>query len=519
VESKSGVFGMMQATKSRSGWTSRAGLVLGPSVFLLVLMGFDLEPGHPEVTRTAAVALLMAVWWMTEAIPLAATALIPVVLFPVLGIMDGKTVAPIYFNHIIFLFIGGFLVALAMQRWDLHRRIALRILLLFGIQPARILLGFMVATAFLSMWISNTATTMMMVPIVLAVVLRLEETSGIEKVQKFGTSLFLGVAYGASIGGIATLVGTPPNLSLARILSIQFPQSPEISFASWFAFAFPISVLFLMIAWWVLRLSFQVKKEGIDLNLHAIREQYDVLGPISYQEGVVLLNFVLLALLWLFRSNITIGALIIPGWSSWLENGSLINDGTIAIAMALLLFLIPARHPSASRLMDWRAAKALPWHIVLLFGGGFALASGFKDSGLSQWFGIQLQGLGSLHPLGLVASLCLMITFLTELTSNTATAEMLLPILGSLGIAVKQNPILFMIPGTLSCSFAFMLPVATPPNAIVFGTDRVKISDMVRAGIILNFVGLGLIVLAIYSLGPAVLDVGTTGLPGWAIME
>ncbi|HCR17697.1 MAG TPA: sodium:dicarboxylate symporter [Candidatus Latescibacteria bacterium] len=506
-------------TNSRSRRTSQVGLVLGPFIFFLVLLGFDLEPGHPEVTRTAAVALLMAVWWMTEAIPLAATALIPVVLFPALGIMDGRTVAPIYFNHIIFLFIGGFLVALAMQRWDLHRRIALRILLLFGVQPARILLGFMVATAFLSMWISNTATTMMMVPIVLAVVLKLEENAGEERVRRFGTSLFLGVAYGASIGGIATLVGTPPNLSLTRILTIQFPQSPEISFASWFAFGFPISFVFLAIAWCVLRWIFSVRKEGIDLNLHAIKEQYSALGPVSYQEAVVLVDFVLLALLWLFRSNITIGPIFIPGWSSWLANGSLLNDGTIAVAMALVLFVIPARHRSAGRLMDWGVAKNLPWHIVLLFGGGFALASGFKDSGLSQWFGVQLQGLGVLHPLGLVASLCLMITFLTELTSNTATAEMLLPILGSLGIAVKQNPMLFMIPGTLSCSFAFMLPVATPPNAIVFGTDKVKISDMVRAGVVLNFIGVGLIVLAIYTLGTVVLDVGATGLPGWAEIE
>ena len=507
---------MSVVTMVRDSLMSRVGLVTGPVLGALVLLGTDLVPDSPEVTATAAVAVLMAVWWMTEAIPLAATALIPVVLFPVLGIMHGKVVASVYFNHIIFLFIGGFLVALAMQRWDLHRRIALRILLFFGIRPARILLGFMVATAFLSMWISNTATTMMMVPIVLAIVLKVEESSGPEAVRNFATSLFLGVAYGASIGGIATLVGTPPNLSFARILSIQFPAAPEISFATWFAFAFPISVVFLLIAWFVLQTIFQVNARTIDLDLNSIQEQYDELGEMTYQEGVVLVDFVLLALLWLFRSNIEIGQWVIPGWSSWLKHGRLVNDGTVAIAMGLLLFLVPARHPSRGRIMDWKTASALPWHIILLFGGGFALASGIKESGLSNWFGTQLQGLDFLHPMGLVASVCLMITFLTELTSNTATAEMLLPILGALGVAVKQNPLLFMISGTLSCSFAFMLPVATPPNAIIFGTDRVRISDMIRAGIFLNLIGVGIIALAVYTLGSAVLEIGGTGLPNWA---
>ncbi len=502
----------MHMKKTSGARIQRIGLIAGPVLAFALLVFFDLEPGRPAVTRTAAVALLMAVWWMTEAVPLAATALLPVVLFPLLGIMDGKKVAPIYFNHVIFLFIGGFMVALAMQRWNLHRRIALRVLLWCGVRPRRILLGFMVSTAFLSMWISNTATTMMMVPIVLAVVLKLEEG---EARGRFATGLFLGVAYSASIGGVATLVGTPPNLSFARILNIQFPDAPEISFAGWFVFAFPISVLFLIVAWLLLSYLHAGGRHAKTFDQSVLRDQYRALGPLSYEEAVVLADFVLLALLWLFRNEIRIGDAVIPGWSGLFPSGSFLNDGTVAMGMALLLFLIPARSDSAEKILDRKTVSKLPWHIVLLFGGGFALATGFKDSGLSMWFGHRLAGLSALHPMLLVAILCLMITFLTELTSNTATAEMFLPILAALGVAIQVDPLLLMIPGTLSCSFAFMLPVATPPNAIVFGTDRVRMTDMVRVGLILNLTGVAIVVGAIYALGGSALGIESTGLPDW----
>jgi sodium-dependent dicarboxylate transporter 2/3/5 len=299
------------------------------------------------------------------------------VLFPALGIMNGKTVAPIYFNHIIFLFIGGFLVALAMRRWNLHKRIALRILLLFGINPRSILLGFMVATAFLSMWISNTATTMMMVPIVLAIVLNLEDMLGEAKVKKYSIGVFLGVAYSASIGGIATLVGTPPNLSFARILTICFPNAPDISFANWMVFALPISVVLLMVVWLFLAIFFCPKRDEFNLDVGVFKTQYKELGPISFEERVVLIDFVILALLWLLRADITIGEFTIPGWSNIFPNPDFLNDGTVAIAMAIILFLIPSRQEKGSRVMDWHAVAKLPWGIVLLFGGGFALASGF----------------------------------------------------------------------------------------------------------------------------------------------
>ena len=492
----------------------RWGLWLGPVLGLGFAVFGDLDPGQPEVTLTAGVACWMAIWWMTEAVPLAATALLPVVLFPLLGIMGGKEVAPLYFNHIIFLFVGGFMVALAMQRWNLHRRIALRLLLVFGGCPRCILTGFMLATAFLSMWISNTATTMMMVPIAMAIVTKMEDRGMAQRA--FGTAVFLGVAYAASIGGFATLVGTPPNLSFARILAIHFPDAPEISFATWFAFALPLSCVMLLCAWAVLCVAFGIRGRGEDIDLTAVQTQYAELGPMSFAEKIVLADFVLLAFFWLSRRPVQIGDWTLPGWSQLFESAELMTDGSVAMAMALVLFVIPARDGTGTRVMNWQTAGNLPWHIVLLIGGGFALASGFISSGLSLWCAQQLESLGSVHPLFLVGGLCVMMTFLTELTSNTATAEMFLPVLASLAVAVHANPLLLMIPATLSCSCAFMLPVATPPNAIVFGTERVSMRDMARAGIVLNVVGAVLITLAIATIGRVVLDIDLGAIPDWA---
>lgn len=493
-------------------------LILVPVLCGLFMILVDLKPGHPEVTATAAVALLMAAWWITEAIPLAVTALIPLVLFPLLGIMNGKEVSGQYVNHIIFIFIGGFLVALAMERWNLHKRMALRVLMFFGVNPKFILLGFMVSTALLSMWISNTATTMMMIPIALAIVGKLEDLLGPEKVRKFAIGIFLSIAFSASIGGIATLIGTPPNLSFVRIFAIFFPQAPEISFAKWFFFAFPISVFFLIIAWILLSLIF-CSRERLIMDKKIFRDQYRSLGPVSFEEKVVLLDFLFLVLLWMFRAEIKIGGFTIPGWSTLFPWSEYINDGTIAIGMALVLFLIPSRIQRDGRVMNWEIARKLPWNIVLLFGGGFALASGFKISGLSQWMGEQLKGLSSLPPLLIVAFICLFITFLTELTSNTATAEILLPILAALAVSIKVNPLLLMIPGTLSCSFAFMLPVATPPNAIVFGTNRLNVSDMARVGVIFNLIGVLIITAALFLIGKSIFGIDLSVMPAWAVLK
>ena len=497
---------------ARRAW----GIVLALSIGVPILF-LELEPGRPEVARAAGVAAMMAILWITEAVSLAITALIPVVLFPALGVMNGKLVSSQYFNHIIFLFIGGFMVALAMERWKLHRRIALRILLFFGNRPANILLGFMVATAFLSMWISNTATAMMMVTIAMPIITRIAEGSEAKAARKFAVALLLGVAYSASIGGISTLVGTPPNMSFIRIFEIQFPDAPEITFAKWFAFAFPITVVFLFTTWFLLRSFALPRGEGIRLDPELISGQYRELGKLSFAEWVVGIDFLLLVFLWLFRREIPLGdSFTIPGWSSLLPVPGFLNDGTVAIALALPLFFLPARDGQGSRIMDWATTARLPWHIVLLFGGGFALAAGFTESGLSQWIGNSLGALGDLHPILLVALFCLVLTFVTELTSNTATTEMILPILAGVALSIEVNPLLLMIPVTLSCSCAFMMPVATPPNAIVFGTDRIRIRDMARVGLVLNFIGLGLIVTAMWLLGEAIWGIELDVMPEWA---
>jgi sodium-dependent dicarboxylate transporter 2/3/5 len=489
----------------------------GILLFILISIFGNLKPGQPQVTYTLAVAALMAVWWITEVVPLAVTSLLPVVLFPLLGIMNGKDVSATYFNHVIFLFIGGFVVALAMQKWNLHKRIALKILMVTGVSPGRILLGFMLATSFLSMWISNTATTMMMVPILLSIINKLEELIGKKNISRYSIGLLLGVAYSASIGGIATLVGTPPNLSFARIFQIMFPGAPDISFADWFIFAFPAALLSFIIVWGYLFLIFKPKtKTWTKIDQGAFKEQYSNLGKATFEERAVFYVFIGLALLWLFRSDITMNEFTLPGWSGLFNQPDYINDGTVAILASVILFLIPSTNQPGNKLMDWKSANGIPWNIVLLFGGGFALASGFKESGLSVWFGEQLSFVGQYHPFLIIVVICLMMTFLTELTSNTATTEMILPILAGLSVSIEVNPLIFMLPATLSGSMAFMLPVATPPNAIVFGSDKLKVMDMARNGFILNLVGVLIISMITWFWGTIVFDIQPNLLPDWA---
>ena len=360
----------------------------------------------------------------------------------------------------------------------------------------------------------------MMLPIVLAIILNLEEVVGKTAVKKYGIALLLAIAYASSIGGIATLVGTPPNLAFVKILDITFPKAPDISFTKWMMAAFPISVALLVFVWWFLGVLYCPRKwklEGIDTDY--FRKQYEELGPATYEEKVVLVDFVLLALLWLFREPLKLGSFTIPGWGQLFGRPEFLDDGTVAITMSFLLFLIPAKRLGFQRIMDWKAVIQLPWGIVLLFGGGFALASGFKESGLTLWFCNQLQGASSLHPIILMAAICAVATFLTEMTSNTATAQMLLPILGSLAVAAKMNPLLLMIPGTISCSCAFMLPAGTPPNAIVFGTERLRISDMAKTGFIINWYGVVVVTLIMYFLGKPIFGIDMTQFPDWAITK
>lgn len=490
------------------------GLILGPLIFIILLL-FNVDPENKIAGYTLAVAALMAVWWITQAIPISITSLIPVGLFPLLGIMNGKAVSSTYFNHVIFLFIGGFLVALAMEKWNLHKRIALKLMILMGNKPGHILFGFMLATAFLSMWMSNTATSMMMIPIVLSVIHGLKFKN--KKQQRFKIALLLGIAYSASIGGIATLVGTPPNLSFTRIFNIIFPQAPEINFVSWFIFALPLTiVLFIIIFYW-LKYLYNPGNDWETGSRSIFITEYRKLGKASFEEKSVFIIFVSMASLWITHSGFTFGSLDIPGWRQLFPSPEYINDGTIAILLASILFIIPSKKKKGERVLTADIIGKLPWRIVLLFGGGFALASGFSESGLSIWFGEQLSWTSQYHPLIVVFSITLLMSFLTELTSNTATTEMILPILAGLAVSIQVNPLLFMLPATLAASLAFMLPVATPPNAIIFGTQMIEIKDMIRTGLLINIISVIIVSLWVYFFGDFIFNTNMLEFPMWAI--
>ncbi len=495
------------------------GFIIAPLLFIFFIVFVDLEPGKPQVTYTLAITLLMAIWWLTDIIPLSVTALLPVVLFPLFGIMNGKAVSSTYFNYVIFLFIGGFLVALAMEKWNLHKRIALRILLITGTSSLRLLFGFMFATAFLSMWISNTATVMMMLPIVLSIISNLEEYVDKKDISRFSVGILLGVAYGASIGGIATLVGTPPNPIFVQVLDIMFPKAPEISFSDWFLFAFPISVIMFLFTWLFLYFRFKPTASWKLLNKVSFKQQYEELGKAGFEEKVVLVDFIALAVLWLTRSGLTYGNTVIPGWGSLFNNPKYINDGTVAIALALILFLIPSKNKKGKQILDGKIITKLPWGILLLFGGGFALASGFKESGLSSWFGEQMTVFAGQPDLLIIITVAIGMAFLTEVTSNTATTQLILPILAGLSVSLHVNPLLLMLPATISASMAFMLPVATPPNAIVFGAERFSIGTMAKTGIIINIFGAIVITLITYYWGTSVFGFNPDVIPTWAILK
>jgi sodium-dependent dicarboxylate transporter 2/3/5 len=366
------------------------------------------------------------------------------------------------------------------------------------------------------MWISNTATTMMMVPIAMAIIYKLRQAVPGPAGTPLAVGLLIGIAYSASIGGVATLIGTPPNLAFSKIYTTTFPQAPDISFAQWILFGFPVALIFLIIAWQVLMFVFVRRGAKVSVDMETFRQEYHELGRMSYEERMVLILFVLLAFLWLFRQPIELGGFSVPGWSLLLPEPGMIDDGTVAIIIATILFLIPSRSQPGKRLMDWRTANRLHWGIVILFGGGFALAAGFTESGLSAWLAQRLMGLAGVSSVVMVGSVCTMLTFLTELTSNTATTQIVLPLLGALAVAIRVHPLLLMIPATLSASCAFMLPVATPPNAIIFGTGEIRMADMIRVGIIMNLIGVVIITTMMFLLGMFVFAIDPSHVPDWA---
>lgn len=494
----------------------KTGLFLGIVFFILILFFGDLDPLNPNTTKMAAVAALMAAWWITEAIPLAATSLIPLVVFPIFGILDGEKTAVAYVNSVIFLFLGGFLLALAMENWGLHKRIALKIVNLFGGSPNSIVIGFMIATAFLSMWISNTATAIMMLPIALAIVSKMENEFGKEKTHNFSLTIMIAIAYSCSLGGICTLIGTPPNLALVRILKIIFPNAPQLGFGTWMLLTIPIAFFMLLIAVFLLTKVFYKYDKELSIDKDFIKEEYRLLGKISFEERTIAIVFITTAFLWIFRVDMNVGFITIPGWERLINYPKYLNDGTIAITMALLLFIIPARKDENQKqtILDTTVFNKVPWGIILLFGGGFALAEGFTSTGLSKLIGVKLQTITDVSPIVLVVIVAFVMTFLTELTSNTATAQMILPIMASVAIVAQINPLLLMITATLSSSMAFMLPVATPPNTIVFASERLRILDMVKIGFFMNLAGVIIISLLIYLIGSFLF--GLNEFPLWA---
>ena len=469
-------------------------LILGPAVFFL-MQSLD----APEGMSDSAYAILsatfwIAIWWVTEAVPIAVTSLLPIVLFPLTGALDIVSTTASYGHKYIFLYIGGFILAIAIEKWNLHKRIALNIIKLIGTNITMIILGFMIATAFLSMWISNTATSVMMLPIGMSIVAQLKDNPKTTENEGlvFGKALMLAIAYSASIGGVATLIGTPPNLVFAGYMSEVYDI--EISFWQWFQFGIPISLILLTISWFYLtRVSFQFKNKTFPGG----REEIDVLlkdlGLMQREEKIVLSIFALTAFCWITRSFIL--ETILPG----------IDDTIIGIMAGIALFTIPAKE-KGKQLITWDEAVKMPWGIILLFGGGMALASGFESTGLAVWFGTQMTLLQAVPLLLLVLIIVFSVNFITELTSNLATTAMLLPILAPIAVNLNLNPYMLLVATTVAASCAFMLPVATPPNAVVFGSGYLRIPDMVKTGVWMNVISIIFLTCMVYFLLPLIWD-------------
>ncbi|WP_132061156.1 SLC13 family permease [Halorussus amylolyticus] len=482
------------------------GLVLGPSLFtgFLLFRPFDISS---SANAALATTLWIAAWWVTEAIPIPATSLLPIVLFPLTGVVDaGASTAP-YADPVVFLLLGGFLLALGIERWGLHRRIALTVVSLVGVQADRLLLGFMMATAFLSMWISNSATAMLMVPIAIAVIVSVgsidehgpELTAGYEPDElaagvrpdpddrpggAFGLALMLGIAYGASIGGVATLIGSPPNAVFAGVAESRLDI--QISFLDWLLFAGPLSIVFLFVTWLLL---VKLLRPEIPLNRGAeavIRTQREELGAISRGERRVLAVFTLVATGWLLRPFV-----LQPLFPA-------ITDTVVAIAGGVLLFVIPVDYENREFLLDWSDATRVPWDVLILLGAGFSLANGFQESGLDAAIAQGLAEIAGVPVYVLVLVVATVVVFLTEVTSNTATATVFMPIMISLGLTLGVSPLMLMATAALAASLAFMLPVATPPNAVVFGSGYVTIPQMSRIGLWLNLLGIIAIIVLTY---------------------
>lgn len=516
---QAGPGGLNEGEEKDYSLRQKFGLVLGPILFLVMLLMPAPAGMNATSQNMAAIALLMATWWMTEAIPIPATSLLPIPLFPLLGVMHTKKATAPYASDLIFLFMGGFIIALAMQRWNLHRRIAMNIVKIIGFSPSRLIFGFMSATAVLSAFVSNTATTVMMMPIGLAIITHVVtegKKAGLDKEIdfspehfSFGLNLMLGIAYAASIGGIATLIGTPPNTVLAGYL--QKTYGYEITFANWMLIGVPFVLVFLPLCWlWLTRIANPMKLKVVPGGRDLINQELEEMGSMSTGEKWTALVFTLTALGWIFRKQL--------GAMGLFPDAKLVTDAAIGMVGAITLFLIPINMKKNIFVMNWTWAAKMPWGVLILFGGGLSMAAGFKETGLAEWIGSQVNLLESAPILVLVLAVTALIIFLTELTSNTATAAMIMPILSAIAVGLGQNPLLVVVPAAIAASCAFMLPVATPPNAIVFGSGYVSIPQMVKSGVGLNIIGIILTVIVTYVLVIPIFGVEIGVIPDWAMI-
>ncbi len=469
------------------------GLIAGPALFTLIILWSPESMLNPLAWKVIATAAWMIVWWITEAAPIAVTALLPIVLFPLTGVFTIDEATAPYANKIIFLFMGGFLLGLGMERHNLHKRIALNLIKLTGTNPNGIILGFMLTTAFISMWISNTATTVMMLPIGISIINLLGIEQNSEKGKKrFALSLMLGIAYAANIGGTATIIGTPPNVAWVGFMNDML--GVEVTFAKYLTVGLPICIIMLTITYLLItRVLYPSRINKLSESAQVIDDQIESLGQISRAEKLVAVIFVTTALAWILRGSI----------NNWL-NTNLLNDSIIAIAGGILMFITPINIKKSKFLMEWEYTSKLPWGILLLFGGGLTLAKAMEKSDIVQIVGESIAGGNDISLVLLIAGLTAFMLFMTEIMSNVALTVIFVPVVIGISVSLNINPMYLTTPVTLAASYAFMMPISTPPNAIVFSSGMIRIKDMMRAGVLLNLIAIALLVILSQTLIPLI---------------
>jgi len=478
--------------------TKKIGLWVGILLLISCLLLPTPNGMEPKALRALGVALLMASWWVTECLPIYATAFVPIALFPLLGILDAGTTTENYGHNYVLMLLGGFFLAKAIELSALHKRIALAIIRKLGTSRRRIMLSFMIATALLSLWIANVAVVLLMLPIALAIIDK--EEGNTERNPNFGLALMLAVAYAASVGGTGSLIGTPPNMVFAGVFAKVFPDLPEIDFLAWMRLGTPIVIILLPIIWFYLIKYFNIAGH-FSGSQEVIENETKQLGKMSVTEKRVLMVFLFTAFGWIFRRDITLDSFTIPGWGTLLNIGEYVHDSTVGIIAALLLFIIPSGSEQAKTktLIDWKSASQVPWGVVMIVGGGYAIADSFKHTGLAEYLGLKLSFVSAYPSIMILLIVVTLMIFVTEINSNTATANIFLPVLASMALAANMNPLLIMVPATFACSFSFMLPSGTGTNAVIFGSNRVTIPQMAKCGFGLNLLCVILLTLLMYT--------------------